>query len=388
MKKIIAILACLAAIIPAVSQNLTITLQSPSISSGDSIWVEHRKLCPNTHILSTSAFAAQKDGEAIITENISSFSCLNLRYAGNEIFFFADAGQKLIIQFDNPKQLKYATPTGGFYDNPAVYEYYLAKNDYNGRINDGLEKVNYFNFLGMTDSVNKYLDIVTSIQKNRDWRKDNEFNKRTDNPISVYNYAYDWGNTNVYRNFYEKHWKDLDDDIRATGAGQFYKEVLDIRRSLRGKTNAPDFNLTDIKGNNISLENLKGQYVLLFNWGLCGYVMQSSDKIIDFYERYSKYMTMITLTESSTRTSIQNSNSPADALTMQPFRNLLNMDWISVNTDEKANSHIIDNYLMNFTPCVVLISPKGKVVDYGEASALKKASIRLFWYKLFHKPKK
>ncbi|MBO4560448.1 MAG: redoxin domain-containing protein [Bacteroidaceae bacterium] len=388
MKQFITILACLATIIPVKSQNLTITLESPSISSGDTILLEHLKDFPNTRVLSTSAFTAQQDGKAIISDNVNSFSCLNLKYANNDIFFFADAGQKLNIQFDQPKQLKYATPTGGFYDNPVVYEYYLTKNNYNGQINDAIEKANYFNFLGMSDSVNKYLDIVSSIQKTRDWQKDNAFNKRTDNPVSVYNFAYDWGNVDVYRNYYEKHWKKLDEDMRATGAGQFYKKVLDIRRSLQGKTKAPDFNLTDTKGNNICLENLKGQYVLLFNWGLCGYVMQSSDKIIAFYERYSKYMTMITFTDSSTRTSIQNNNSPADALTMQPFRNLLNMDWISVNTDEKSNSEIIDSYLMNFTPCVILISPKGKVVEYGEASKLKKASIRLFWYKLFHKPKK
>lgn len=382
MKKLISLLVCLSAL-TGQSQNLTVTVQSPSISAGDTLWIDGHHLFFDTQIISTTPYVAQQDGQTVISAPISSFSVLDLRIGNKNMTFYADAGQQLNIKFDRPDKLRYATPTGGFYVGD-IYDYFVAKNNAEGLRGDVYDKLELFLRLGVNDSIDKYLQQYNKLKDNEDWRVENAFNKRTDNQISAYCFARDWGNLDVDRKFYEKQWKKLDEDVRNSGAGEFFKSILDKRHSLKRKAVAPHFNITDLSGNDISLERLKGRFVLVYYWGLCGFVMQSGPNLIDLNNRYSKYLSVIAITDTQTRAKLQGPVSPADDATMKPFRNLLDQDWISANIDENGNSQIKEDYMMNYTPCVVLISPKGKIIQYGNADVIRTAKIRLFLYSLFH----
>ena len=396
MKHFIAILACLCAVLPAKSQNqsgsasnntdniLTITVQSPSITSGDTIWIDRYDLFFSTEIISAWPYVAQQDGKAVILAHINSFSVLNLRIGDNKMTFYADAGQQLDIKFDSPEKLRYATPTGGFYVAD-IYDYFVTKNNADGLRGDAYDKLNFFLKRGVNDSIQYYLQQYNNLNKNEDLKAERAFNKRTDNQISAYCFAQEWGNTNVDKSFYEKQWKKLDDNVKNTGAGQFFKSILDKRLSLKSNAIAPNFSITDLNGNHISLEDLKGKYVLVYYWGICGYVMQSSPDLIDLNNSFSNNLSVIAITEAQTRSKLKGPFSPADASTMKPFQNLLDQDWISANIDENGNSKIKDDYMMNYTPCVVLISPKGRIIQYGYADVLKTAKVKLLLYNMFHK---
>ena len=109
--------------------------------------------------------------------------------------------------------------------------------------------------------------------------------------------------------------------------------------------------------------------------GICGYVLQSAPDLINLHEKYPENLEVIALTDSQTFSSISSTENP-DPVTA-PLLSLLNQNWKTAVNDRSGNEQITIDYLMTFTPCVVLISPNGRIVRWGDADVLKTANRRL-----------
>ena len=204
--------------------------------------------------------------------------------------------------------------------------------------------------------------------------------------VEVVNISYyELGMDNVEIKNFEKQWKKMDEDIKASGAGLYFKQIMESRKELRSNAQARDFSVIDTKGNNVELKSLEGRFVLLYYWGVCGYVLQSWSGLVDLHEKYGDILTTIALTKESTFNQVSSYNEHNTDALLLPLKGLIRDDWTNVLTDKHDNAQIEEDYLMMATPCVVLISPKGRIIKHGYANVLKTAKNRLWLYSLFHR---
>ncbi len=384
MKKIVCIILLITSL-KVVSQNpVTINVQSADISAGDTLIVEHVNLFNYYGVDRTSLFVADEDGKATINETAESFSRLRLKIRNNDMLFYADAGQTINIKVTDPADMKYVTPTGGFYDDPDYYDYLSNHNTLICNKNKAFDKFQYFAKIGDNDSVQRYYTIYNSIDLKEDSKREQEFMKRTDNQVSVYMFANELGMDYVEKKIFEKQWEKIDDEIKASGAGQYFRLIMENRKGLRPKARAKEFSLTDTKGNNIDLKSLEGRYVILYYWGICGYVIQSWSEMVNLHEKYGDIMTTIALSEESTFNQVSSFNRYNAEAVLLPLKNLIRDDWSNVLTNQD-NQQIKEDYIMMATPCVVLISPKGRIIKHGYANVLRVAKNRLWLYSFFHR---
>lgn len=385
MKKIFT-LFLLFATFQASSQNpVTINIQSADISAGDTLTLDHMSLFHYNGVEKMSYFVADENGKATIHETVDSFSRLRLNIRDNNVTIYADAGQTINIKVDNPHDMEYVTPTGGFYDDPNYYDYISNHNTFICNKNNAFYKFQYFAGIGANDSVQHYMSLYNSLNGKDDSKHQMEFMKRTDNQVAVYMFANELGMDNVEIKNFEKQWKKMDEDIKASGAGLYFKQIMESRKELRSNAQARDFSVIDTKGNNVELKSLEGRFVLLYYWGVCGYVLQSWSGLVDLHEKYGDILTTIALTKESTFNQVSSYNEHNTDALLLPLKGLIRDDWTNVLTDKHDNAQIEEDYLMMATPCVVLISPKGRIIKHGYANVLKTAKTRLWLYSLFHR---
>jgi len=256
-----------------------------------------------------------------------------------------------------------------------VHDYFLFEADKEKIHNQAMAKLDYYKVTGDSDSLGMAYKRVIEIQNGtRDERKyRRSFLFRRDCPVAAYLFAQEFAD--FRGRLLERHWRRLRPEVKQSDAGKWYGRIVEIRKSLRKRSVAPAFKLTCTDGSIVGLENLRGKYVLLYNWGYCGYVMMSSPDLIALHDKYKEKLEVIALTDSGTYSELisQNNEDPI----MESFHNLLEQDWKTVLTDKAGNEQVARDYLMTYTPCVVLISPEGRIIRRGYANVLKTADRRL-----------
>ena len=385
MRKL-SVLVLLFATLGVSSQSIvTINVESADINAGDTLTLDHMSLFYYDKIEKTTFFVANESGRAVIHDPADSFSRLRLNIGKNNLTLYADAGQTINIKVTNPADMEYVTPTGGFYDDPNYYDYISKHNTFICNKNKALDKFDHFARIGLNDSAQYYFSIYNSISSREDSKREMEFMKRTDNQVSVYMYAHEWGMDDVDKKNFEKQWKKMDEGIKASGAGEYFKQTMETRKGLRPKAKASDFTVIDTKGNKVDLKSQEGRFVILYYWGICGYVLQSCSDLVDLHEKYGDILTTIALTEESTFKDVSNYNEYNTDRVLLPLKGLTRDDWTNVLTSKPDNEQIKEDYLMMATPCVVLISPKGRIIRHGYANVLRVAKNRLKLYTFFHR---
>lgn len=384
MKKIIALFLLFATLQASAQNSVIINIESTDIHAGDALKLDHLNLFYFDKIDKTTFFVADEDGKATIHDTADGFSQLRLSIGNNNVTFYADAGQTINLKVTDPAEMKYVTPTGGFYDDQGYYDYLSNHNALICNKNSAFDKFQFFSRIGASDSAQHYLSVYNSMNGKEDSKREQEFMKRTDNQVSVYMFAHELGMDNVEKKIFEKQWEQMDDGIKASGAGQYFKQTMDTRKGLRPKAQAKDFSVIDTKGNKVDLKSLEGRFVILYYWGICGYVLQSWSDLVDLHEKYSDCLTTIALAEESTFNQVSNFNEHNTEPILLPLKGLIRDDWTNVLT-KQDNEQIKEDYLMVATPCVVLISPKGRIIKHGYANVLKTAKHRLKLYTLIHR---
>ena len=361
---------------------VAIRLESPSISIGDTIVLHEMDLDIHNRILNTTSFTADNQDLALLFHIPTGLARYLITYKGQQLELFAESLQYLYIKFDTPEDLPYATPTGGFYDNPRVSDYISRENQYRRKSKANTDRMTFFAAIGNNDSLQYYINRQDSIQKNS--RPDEvAFFKLTDNQLSVYNFAHYWGNDRINKKYFIKQWNRLSQEMKESGAGPYYQRIMESRASLKSGAPAPDFSLTDEQGDTLSKAGLSGRFVMLYHWGFCGYVMLNVPDLKKLKEKYADQLDVILLSESDTWNSVRNVN-PQDAV-MSQFGELTGDQFIHVESDKYGNAQVLKDYLFTSTPNVALISPDGKMLTYGLGDALNAADVIISVYNKLNK---
>jgi thiol-disulfide isomerase/thioredoxin len=154
---------------------------------------------------------------------------------------------------------------------------------------------------------------------------------------------------------YEKTFYTLSERVQNSPAGIMVRNhITSVRASEAGAT-APDFTLKALDGQEITLSNFKGKYVLIDFWGSwCGPCRESSPLLVELYGDLKKNNANIEFIGIAC-------NEQGDEMWKKAIEND-NLAWIHLNDShsEKGKS-ISKKYAIVSFPTSILISPEGKI---------------------------
>lgn len=120
-------------------------------------------------------------------------------------------------------------------------------------------------------------------------------------------------------------------------------------------TEAPAFTQLDIDGNEVSLSDFKGKYIILEFWGSwCVHCRKSHPHLVELYEKYKgKNFDIISLAANDKREAWLKAIKEDKLL------------WSQINLAEnKAKQDVAKLYGIKAYPTKILIDPKGVIVAY------------------------
>lgn len=168
---------------------------------------------------------------------------------------------------------------------------------------------------------------------------------------------------------YEK----MDDEAKNSYFGEILGKVLKKIAALEPGNNAPDFHLIGLNGEEISLNECSGKYLLIYHWGMCPGSLMIDHEVIDLYNKYKEHLMVIGITDRIDY--IKNNydktkpGSKMMNIDMKPvLKNMLNHPWFDAEKID-GNDKIEKDYAFGGLPYFVFISPDGKIIarDFHKA---------------------
>ena len=180
-----------------------------------------------------------------------------------------------------------------------------------------------------------------------------------DNPrsyISLMNLLehYNWFDENEAERIYDQ----FPQELQYTAYGKALKRKLDSGRPYRSGTVAPDFVKTDMNGKSLSLQSLRGKYVLLDFWGSwCGPCRASHPHLKELHKKYSKKVVFVNIANENVKDLEQTKKLWKQAVKED------GMTWPQIlNNEGKEEQDLLKLYNITSFPTKILIDPEGKVV--------------------------
>ncbi|MCH2450177.1 MAG: TlpA family protein disulfide reductase [Gracilimonas sp.] len=132
---------------------------------------------------------------------------------------------------------------------------------------------------------------------------------------------------------------------------------VDPKVALRPGTKAPEFTAVTLSGDELSLSDLSGKYVMIDFWGTwCGPCIEALPVIKEAYATYGGENFEIV--------------GIANELDLERFRDFVereNLQWPQIPEIYEENNEIQELYSVNSYPTYYLINPDGEIVEYGMA---------------------
>lgn len=135
------------------------------------------------------------------------------------------------------------------------------------------------------------------------------------------------------------------------------KEEVDPKVALRPGTEAPNFTAETLNGEELSLSDLSGKYVMIDFWGTwCAPCIEALPVIKEAYEKYSgKNFEIVGI-----------ANEPS----LERFEDFIEregLEWPQIPEIYEEKNEIQELYSVNSYPTYYLIDPDGEIVEYGMA---------------------
>jgi len=148
--------------------------------------------------------------------------------------------------------------------------------------------------------------------------------------------------------------------------GKLYKNIIDRLAVFEAGNDAPDFHLKTITGKEISLEDFRGKYVLIYHWGLCPGSLMIDKDVVALYQKYKEHLEVIGVTQSIEEISSLYEGIDEDrelmGIKLKPvLKNMLEHPWLDVELT-KENEKISSDYEFGGMPFFIFISPEGKII--------------------------
>jgi thiol-disulfide isomerase/thioredoxin len=158
---------------------------------------------------------------------------------------------------------------------------------------------------------------------------------------------------------YEKAFLTLSPKVQNSPAGILVKNhITSVRVSEIGAT-APDFTLKALDGNEISLSNYQGKYVLIDFWGSwCGPCRESSPQLVQLYHDLKANNADIEFIGIACR-------EPGDKDWIKAIEDD-QLSWTHLNDSHSGEGQSIQKkYAITGVPTSILVSPEGKIIGRG-----------------------
>ena len=142
-------------------------------------------------------------------------------------------------------------------------------------------------------------------------------------------------------------------NVSNLGQLRFFKNKIEVLKSLSVGALAPDFTQPDVLGNPVKLSSFRGKYVLLDFWASwCHPCRRENPNLVNVYGKYSdKNFTIISVSID------QNKQDWLQAIKKD------NMTWINVSDLKASNKSLVQRmYVASGIPDNYLIDPNGKII--------------------------
>ncbi len=168
---------------------------------------------------------------------------------------------------------------------------------------------------------------------------------------------------------YEK----MNEEARNSHFGKTLKQELDKIAALQPGEKAPDFHLIGLNGEEITLKECAGSYVLIYHWGLCPGSLMIDSKVIELHNKYKDDLIVVGVTDRIASIKSMYEKTPPGSklmnIELKPvLENMLAHPWFDAEKID-GNEKIEKDYAFAGLPFFVLISPDGKILvrDFTKA---------------------
>ena len=163
----------------------------------------------------------------------------------------------------------------------------------------------------------------------------------------------------AYHKEFKERFERFTPEVKNSTTGQSLAYMLKVKANIEPGNTPSAFTVTDKDGNQVSLSDYKGKYLLLYHWGVCPGTIWVHPRLLDLYEKYhDKGFEVLGFTK-------QEEELPASFRKDKVTASLFNQPWRTVYTTQESNKFIADDYYFAGVPILMLISPEGKTIYRG-----------------------
>lgn len=165
-------------------------------------------------------------------------------------------------------------------------------------------------------------------------------------------------------------------ELKESYFGRLYADRLAQMERLAPGRPAPAFSLATTDGRTVTEADFRGNYLLVYHWGLCPGSMQVDGLVRALYKKYKdRGLQVVGLTESIARIRELYEKMPEDRPTplvgisnIRPILGrMLEHGWTEaeLETDHPENSSFMETYAISGWPFFVFIGPDGRILARG-----------------------
>lgn len=372
----LSLLACLFAFEAAAQEPVTVDLRLKNLKKGDLVFLR-----ANAEERRTDTIRASRNGRAEGTVKVP-YTCEGILYFapdGKEAKDIRNSEVRSLCLNPSEKitvkgdlfDLGAAKVSGGIYDDyrhrtyfDALDDIYTEANVYSDSLSDLVQTANPLPEGPERDSLVKRIkelnDQTWAVVEKSYQLMDEYVRRYPEDTFSAYVLS------GIKGSYGAKHREELfallGDNAKQTAAGKKLDGDMQISKAwkknnegITAGAEAPDFTLTGIDGQKVTLSDFRGKYVLLDFWGSwCGPCREANKFMVPLYEKYKdcENFAMISLAldrdDAAWRKAVKE-----DGLT-----------WYQVNMSETPESPESVNVLygINLYPSQILVSPEGKIL--------------------------
>lgn len=261
--------------------------------------------------------------------------------------------------------------SGGSYDDEAVKSLDSLTSISDKEMIDIYRKVFQYREEEKTDSASKYAQMYNTYQSPKEMKtyRDSLTYRINDTEYAAFMYV---------RNLFDKTYSQLKErlelftpEVRQSSFGQILDKQLTILKNIEVGESPKNFTLTDNNGQQVSLSDYRGKYVLIYHWGLCPGTFWVNPKIMELYEKYhDKGFEVLGLTKEDLNKLILQRGE--EFRNLEEIQGLLNHPWTTCYTSEEANAFINDELYLSGVPILMFVSPEGVTLARGYTEVYQK----------------
>ncbi|MDR2918996.1 MAG: peroxiredoxin family protein [Tannerella sp.] len=176
----------------------------------------------------------------------------------------------------------------------------------------------------------------------------------------------------------ESYYTSINKEAQQSYFGLMLKREIDNIVKLAPGNDAPDFTLQTVDGQQASLNDYSGYYLLIYHFGLCPGSLMMDPEVTSFYTENNDRVKVIgiTIEDLNLLKELYEKTDPSEKImdiALKPaLGSMTSHPWPDVES-KNDNEQIALDYAFGGLPFFIFISPEGKILERGFSEAFYKA---------------